>query len=185
MIEAVGWQYFDEFFRCCDELLTPDGLMLLQAITIDDPSLRDREGRPQLRQHPRLPRRLPALPGSDRALSERAIPRCERSGSTTSPSTTRRPSPPGASASGGAWEPAPRERLRRALPPTLVLLPELLRGGLPRAADRRRAGSAGETGVAMSPSGEPLLLAPRPRRQPLDLGAGASAAGIRARGRSS
>jgi cyclopropane-fatty-acyl-phospholipid synthase len=36
MIEAVGWQHFDEFFRRCDELLTDDGLMLLQAITIDD-----------------------------------------------------------------------------------------------------------------------------------------------------
>jgi cyclopropane-fatty-acyl-phospholipid synthase len=36
MIEAVGWQNFDEFFRRCDQLLTPDGLMLLQAITIDD-----------------------------------------------------------------------------------------------------------------------------------------------------
>jgi cyclopropane-fatty-acyl-phospholipid synthase len=36
MIEAVGWQYFDDFFRRCDQLLTPDGLMLLQAITIDD-----------------------------------------------------------------------------------------------------------------------------------------------------
>jgi cyclopropane-fatty-acyl-phospholipid synthase len=36
MIEAVGWQYFDEFFRHCSELLAPDGLMLLQAITIDD-----------------------------------------------------------------------------------------------------------------------------------------------------
>ncbi len=36
MIEAVGWQYFDDFFRHCDELLAPDGLMLLQAITIDD-----------------------------------------------------------------------------------------------------------------------------------------------------
>jgi cyclopropane-fatty-acyl-phospholipid synthase len=36
MIEAVGWQYFDEFFRHCDELLAPDGLMLLQAITIED-----------------------------------------------------------------------------------------------------------------------------------------------------
>ena len=61
MIEAVGWQYFDEFFRRCSELLSPDGLMLLQAITIDDRHLRGREGRPQLRQHPRLPRRLPAL----------------------------------------------------------------------------------------------------------------------------
>ncbi len=36
MIEAVGWQYFDDFFRRCDGLLTDDGLMLLQAITIDD-----------------------------------------------------------------------------------------------------------------------------------------------------
>jgi cyclopropane-fatty-acyl-phospholipid synthase len=36
MIEAVGWQYFEPFFRRCSELLSPDGLMLLQAITIDD-----------------------------------------------------------------------------------------------------------------------------------------------------
>ncbi|HET7589178.1 MAG TPA: cyclopropane-fatty-acyl-phospholipid synthase family protein [Solirubrobacterales bacterium] len=36
MIEAVGWQYFDDYFRRCDELLSGDGLMLLQAITIDD-----------------------------------------------------------------------------------------------------------------------------------------------------
>ncbi len=36
MIEAVGWQHFDEFFRRCDALLAPDGLMFLQAITIDD-----------------------------------------------------------------------------------------------------------------------------------------------------
>src|SRR5262249_51828953 len=34
MIEAVGWQYFDDYFRSCDQLLTDDGLMLLQAITI-------------------------------------------------------------------------------------------------------------------------------------------------------
>jgi cyclopropane-fatty-acyl-phospholipid synthase len=36
MIEAVGWQHFDSFFECCSRLLEPDGLMLLQAITIDD-----------------------------------------------------------------------------------------------------------------------------------------------------
>ena len=35
MIEAVGWQYFDTFFRRCSELLEPGGLMLLQAITMD------------------------------------------------------------------------------------------------------------------------------------------------------
>ena len=36
MIEAVGWQHFDTFFACCSRLLEPDGLMLLQAITVDD-----------------------------------------------------------------------------------------------------------------------------------------------------
>jgi cyclopropane-fatty-acyl-phospholipid synthase len=36
MIEAVGWQYFDTFFARCSELLEPDGLMLLQAITVED-----------------------------------------------------------------------------------------------------------------------------------------------------
>jgi len=36
MIEAVGWQYFPTYFRRCSELLSEDGLMFLQAITIDD-----------------------------------------------------------------------------------------------------------------------------------------------------
>jgi cyclopropane-fatty-acyl-phospholipid synthase len=36
MIEAVGWQYFDQYFRTCDRLLSDDGLFLLQAITVDD-----------------------------------------------------------------------------------------------------------------------------------------------------
>jgi cyclopropane-fatty-acyl-phospholipid synthase len=36
MIEAVGWQYFDEYFRTCSRLLRPGGEMLLQAIVIDD-----------------------------------------------------------------------------------------------------------------------------------------------------
>ena len=36
MIEAVGWKDFGTFFDCCSRLLTADGTMLLQAITIDD-----------------------------------------------------------------------------------------------------------------------------------------------------
>jgi cyclopropane-fatty-acyl-phospholipid synthase len=36
MIEAVGWQYFDTFFRRCSELLADDGVFFLQAILIDD-----------------------------------------------------------------------------------------------------------------------------------------------------
>ena len=36
MIEAVGHHYLDDFFRTCSHLLKPDGMMLLQAITIAD-----------------------------------------------------------------------------------------------------------------------------------------------------
>jgi cyclopropane-fatty-acyl-phospholipid synthase len=36
MIEAVGHAWFDTYFETCSRLLRPDGLMLLQAITIDD-----------------------------------------------------------------------------------------------------------------------------------------------------
>lgn len=36
MIEAVGHEYMDTFFRKCSSLLKPDGQMLLQAITIAD-----------------------------------------------------------------------------------------------------------------------------------------------------
>ena len=35
MIEAVGWRYFDTYFRRCAQLLKTNGAMLLQAITID------------------------------------------------------------------------------------------------------------------------------------------------------
>ncbi len=34
MIEAVGHQYFDQYFAKCSSLLTDDGLMLIQAITM-------------------------------------------------------------------------------------------------------------------------------------------------------
>jgi len=37
MIEAVGHEYFDAYFRACSDRLTPDGLMALQAILIDEP----------------------------------------------------------------------------------------------------------------------------------------------------
>ena len=36
MIEAVGWQYFAEYFRRCSELLEPHGLFFLQAIAVED-----------------------------------------------------------------------------------------------------------------------------------------------------
>ena len=36
MIEAVGWKYYDTFFQACARLLKPEGVMLLQAITIPE-----------------------------------------------------------------------------------------------------------------------------------------------------
>ncbi|MCB0877230.1 MAG: cyclopropane-fatty-acyl-phospholipid synthase family protein [Solirubrobacterales bacterium] len=36
MIEAVGWEWFDTYFRRCSELLAPDGLFFLQAICVAD-----------------------------------------------------------------------------------------------------------------------------------------------------
>lgn len=38
MIEAVGYEYFDVFFKKCNALLKPGGLFFLQAITINDQS---------------------------------------------------------------------------------------------------------------------------------------------------
>jgi cyclopropane-fatty-acyl-phospholipid synthase len=39
MIEAVGHRYLDEFFRVCSERLRPDGVMFLQAITVNEQDL--------------------------------------------------------------------------------------------------------------------------------------------------
>jgi cyclopropane-fatty-acyl-phospholipid synthase len=36
MIEAVGHQYYDTYFAACAKLLKPEGMMLLQGITIAD-----------------------------------------------------------------------------------------------------------------------------------------------------
>lgn len=36
MIEAIGHQYLDTYFRTCQHLLKPDGMALIQAITIED-----------------------------------------------------------------------------------------------------------------------------------------------------
>ena len=36
MFEAVGFDYYDAFFSTCDRLLTPDGSMAMQAITMNE-----------------------------------------------------------------------------------------------------------------------------------------------------
>ena len=68
MIEAVGWQHFDEFFRALRRAAHPRRPDAAAGDHDRRPPLRGREGGAQLRQHPRLPRRLPALGGPDRRL---------------------------------------------------------------------------------------------------------------------
>ena len=68
MIEAVGWQYFDCVLR---PLQRSAGARRADAAAGDRhrrPPLRGREGGTQLRQHPHLPRRLPAVERPDRRL---------------------------------------------------------------------------------------------------------------------
>lgn len=36
MFEAVGYEHYDDYFGACDRLLNPDGVMLLQTITIQE-----------------------------------------------------------------------------------------------------------------------------------------------------
>jgi cyclopropane-fatty-acyl-phospholipid synthase len=41
MLEAVGHRYFGSFFQCCDRLLKPGGLFVVQVITIPDQRYED------------------------------------------------------------------------------------------------------------------------------------------------
>ena len=61
MIEAVGWQYFDEFFSRCSELLRPDGVDAAPGDRGRRRRLRGREGQPQLHPRARVPVRVPAV----------------------------------------------------------------------------------------------------------------------------
>jgi cyclopropane-fatty-acyl-phospholipid synthase len=36
MVEAVGWEYLDDYFRAACDRLSPEGLFCLQAITVPD-----------------------------------------------------------------------------------------------------------------------------------------------------
>jgi hypothetical protein len=150
MIEAVGWQYFDTFFsRCASLLRTLLGAPLAarrDAAPGDHDrraGLRGREGEAQLREHPRLPGRLPAVAQRDLALgSARHRPATDRARGphvalrADAPLLARelpRPARPG-----------PLARLRPPLPADLGALPRLLRGRVRRRAHRRRPAAAGE-----------------------------------------
>ena len=141
MIEAVGWQDFGTFFERCSDLLAPNGTMLLQAITMDDRAYRGREGVQELHPHLRLPGRLPAVAGGHRQV--RGAAHRHAHGAPRGPDAAlRRDAAALARELRGGDGAARGARLRRALPPAVADVPELLRGGLRRAPDRPRADRA-------------------------------------------
>jgi cyclopropane-fatty-acyl-phospholipid synthase len=72
MIEAVGWEYFDVFFRRCSELLSPDGLFFLQAIAIDDRAYEAEKTSPSLATELIFPGGcLPSLEVIERTVARR------------------------------------------------------------------------------------------------------------------
>jgi cyclopropane-fatty-acyl-phospholipid synthase len=44
MIEAVGYEYYQNYFQKCASLLKPDGLMVIQAITMADQRYEEAKG---------------------------------------------------------------------------------------------------------------------------------------------
>lgn len=71
MIEAVGHQYFPTFFRCCEERLAPNGLLVMQAITISDQKYEAyRKGCDFIQKHIFPGGHLPSLNSIGRALEK-------------------------------------------------------------------------------------------------------------------
>ena len=78
MFEAVGLAHYDDFFRACDRLLRPDGVMAMQTITMNEQQFPD-----YVRKSDWIQRRI--FPGGELAsVSEiqRSLARCTRLGLT-------------------------------------------------------------------------------------------------------
>lgn len=73
MLEAVGHRYLGTFFRQVDHLLAPDGLAVLQVITIPDQRERAYRRRPDFIQRAIFPGgHLPSLTSMSRAMTRRS-----------------------------------------------------------------------------------------------------------------
>ena len=149
MIEAVGWKDFGTFFERCASLLRPDGVMALQAITIDDRLYDVEKAQRSFMNSLIFPNGcLPSIEVI--ARTSPAVVTCEWSTSRTSPRTTPRRCGAGGRTSTPARS-ASLARLRRALPAPVAAVPLVLRGGIHRAPDRQRADRAGQAALARPP----------------------------------
>ena len=162
MIEAVGWQYFDLFFRRCSQLLEPHGLMLLQAICADDRTYEAEKATrsfasrlifpggclPSVGAHGPLPR------CGDRhanCLARGHLPQLRAHPAGLARSLSRRRATVG------------RARLRPPLPAPLGAVLLDLGGGIPGGADHGRADALRQAWVARTRAGPDAAAARRPR----------------------
>ena len=141
MIEAVGWQDFGTFFEACSDLLAPNGTMLLQAITMDDRAYPvEKASKSFIRTYVFPGGCLPSLEVISKCIAKRTDMRTVHLRGPHA--ALRRDAAPLARELRGGDRRARGPRLRRALPPPVADVPELLRGGLRRAPDRARADRA-------------------------------------------
>ncbi len=139
MIEAVGWQYFDEFFRRCSELLEPDGLFFLQAIVIDDRLYETEKAARSFANTLIFPGGcLPSVEVIQRCTATQTDMSTDLAGGHRRP--LRAHSRALARALHRQLGPRGRARLRRAVPAALDALARDERGGVPRATATGRAG---------------------------------------------
>jgi cyclopropane-fatty-acyl-phospholipid synthase len=141
MIEAVDWRHHDTFFRTCASLLGPDGLMALQAITVDDRSFeRAKNGKDFVREFIFPGGCLPSVEAITRSLRRDAPP------------LVRERRPP----AGSGERPRPRCPVPAAVGP----LPLLLRRGLRRAPHQRCPDGHGHARVEVGAVGPQLTADP-------------------------
>ena len=167
MIEAVGWRHFGTFFeRCCD-LLAPNGTMLLQAITMDDRAYQvEKASKSFIRTYVFPGGCLPSLAVIAKCVARRTDMRTVHLEDLTPhyAETLRR----WRANFEAATEESRRARLRRALPPPVADVPQLLRGRVRRAPDRPRADRARQAAGRHRRAAEapPVLSARLPAEHP-------------------
>ena len=150
MIEAVGWKDFGTFFDRCAARLRPDGVMALQAITIDDRLYDVEKAQRSFMNSLIFPNGcLPSVEVIARSVARHSDLRMvDLEDITPHYAETLRRWRANVEAHAHRLADA---GLRRALPAAVEALPQLLRGGLHRAPDRQRAGRAGQAALARAP----------------------------------
>ena len=132
MIEAVGWEWFDTYFRHCSELLEPHGLFFLQAICVADRAYEIEKRTRSFANQVIFPGGcLPSVESIQRSIAQRDRPPHGRARGHLG--ELRAHAAGLARALRGRDRPARGARLRRPLPAHLVLLPrDSARAGSPR-----------------------------------------------------